>query len=136
MEEKPVGQICLAVFVGRRCEGSDTHGLSFSDGEGRGSAVGRQGAVVNSITLDTAVGDAQVDYIKYDVEGMEAAALLGSRRTIERCAPDLRVAVYHRPEDVFALTMKVHDMLPGHALYLRRARSFPAWDLDLFAVKQ
>ena len=21
MEEKPVGQICLAVFVGRRCEG-------------------------------------------------------------------------------------------------------------------
>lgn len=115
---------------------SDGAVLAFSDGEGRGSAVGKSGTAVTSVTLDTALGGAGVDYVKYDVEGMEEAALRGSRRTLERCGPDLRVAVYHRPGDVFALTLAVHEMLPRHSLYLRRAKSFPAWDLDLFAVKR
>jgi len=117
---------------------SDSDGslLAFSDGAGRGSSLSPSGAGVSvpSVTLDSLVADGRVDFVKFDVEGAESAAIRGSRRTLERCRPDLRVAVYHRPEDIFAIPLAVRDMLPRHALFLRRARSFPAWDIDLFAV--
>ncbi len=113
----------------------DGASLPFADGTGRGSSVGRGKTDVPTVTLDSIIGNSRrVDYIKYDVEGAEFEALEGSRRTIERCRPDLRVALYHRPGDIFRLTFAVHEMLPDHKLYLRRARSFPCWDLDLFAV--
>ena len=110
--------------------------LGFNDGAGRGSGVetDTNTAAVTSVTVDSLVGGERVDYIKYDVEGAEARALDGSAATVKRCSPDLRVALYHRPEDIFALTLKVRAMLPRHSLFLRRGASFPAWDLDLFAV--
>ncbi len=114
---------------------TDGEYLPFEDGSGRGSALGKGGTSVPAVRLDTLIGaNGRVDYIKYDVEGSEYEALEGSRATVERCRPDLRVALYHRPEDIFKLTLAVRDMLPGHRLYIRRARSFPCWDLDLFAV--
>lgn len=113
---------------------SDEVLLPFEDGAGRGSVLGKGKAETATAALDSIVGCGRVDYIKYDVEGAEYEALEGSRRTIERCRPDLRVAIYHRPGDIFRLTLFVHRLLPGHKLFLRRARSFPSWDLDLFAV--
>ena len=112
----------------------DGASLPFTDGTGRGSSVGNGKTDIPTVTLDSLVGGDRVDYIKYDVEGSEAEALEGSRRIIERCSPDLRIALYHRPGDIFRLTFAVHEMLPRHKLFLRRARSFPCWDLDLFAV--
>ena len=110
--------------------------LSFGDGAGRGSGVrsGAAAVTVPSVTVDSLAGGETVDYIKYDVEGAEARAVGGSAGVVGRDSPDLRVALYHRPEDVFALTLRVRELLPRHALILRRGLSFPAWDLDLFAV--
>lgn len=42
-------------------------------------------------TIDEIFGQAQVDFIKIDVEGMEIDALEGGRTTIERCRPALVV---------------------------------------------
>ena len=78
--------------------------------------------------------DARVDFIKYDVEGAEREALLGSRATIERDAPALLVSVYHRSGDIFELPRLVHELNPAYRLYLRRMAGLPAWDINLYAV--
>jgi len=109
--------------------------LSFDDGAGRGAGISVRGKKqVAAMTVDSLVGEGEVDYIKYDVEGAEFEALCGSAAVIGRCRPDLRVALYHRPEDLFRLVLQVHGMLPGHRLYIRRQLGVPAWDIDLFAV--
>ena len=96
-------------------------------------------AEVPVTALDTAAeeifgGSTHIDYIKYDVEGAETEALLGSRAIIERDAPALLVSAYHRSHDLFRLPLLVHEMNPGYKLYLRRMAGVPAWDINLYAV--
>ena len=76
-----------------------------------------------------------IDYIKYDVEGAETEALLGSRAIIERDAPALLVSAYHRSHDLFRLPLLVRELNPDYKLYLRRMAGVPAWDINLYAVK-
>lgn len=83
---------------------------------------------------DNMLRGAPVDYIKYDVEGAEKEALIGSARTIEMHRPHLLVSIYHRSEDLFALPLQVHQMRPDYRLYLRRFPYVPAWDLNLYAI--
>ena len=78
--------------------------------------------------------NASVDFIKYDVEGAETEALLGSREIIKTNAPALLVSAYHRSADLFRLPLLVHELDPAYRLYLRRAPGVPAWDINLFAV--
>ncbi len=89
---------------------------------------------VNAEALDDILNGKGVDYIKYDVEGSEAEALAGSAKTIKKYSPDLLVSLYHRSEDVFILPRLVNK-LGDYKLYLRRFRYYPAWDLNLYAIK-
>lgn len=91
---------------------------------------------VRALPLDALVGKAPVDFIKYDVEGSEREALEGSRKTILRDFPKLLVSVYHRVDDFFVLPLRLHKSFPEYALYLRRDTGIPAWDLNLWAVKE
>ena len=97
-------------------------------------------AEVPVTALDTAAaeffGNTRVDYIKYDVEGAETEALLGSRAIIERDAPALLVSAYHRNTDLFRLPLLVHELNPSYKLYLRRMSGVPAWDINLYAVAE
>ncbi|MBE6619314.1 MAG: FkbM family methyltransferase [Ruminococcaceae bacterium] len=77
-----------------------------------------------------------VDSVKYDVEGAEMKALLGSRRTIERCLPDLKVSLYHRSEDIFEIPLYLYENYPQYKFYLTRKECIPAWEIDLIAVKK
>ena len=77
-----------------------------------------------------------LDYIKYDVEGAEAQALLGSRRIIERDTPALLVSAYHRSADLFRLPLLVHELNPAYKLHLRRMAGVPAWDINLYAITE
>lgn len=76
------------------------------------------------------------DYIKYDVEGAERQALLGSKNTIANCSPDLLVSVYHRNEDLFDLPLLINELNPNYKLYLRKFKYVPAWDLNLYAIEK
>ncbi len=76
-----------------------------------------------------------VDFIKYDVEGLEAEALLGTKEIIKSCAPDLLVSCYHKSEDVFKLPLLVKELNSDYKLYFRRLPYIPAWDLNLYAIK-
>ena len=112
--------------------------VEFNMGAGRGAAQGKQGKTVllDFDTLDSVTDGERIDYIKYDVEGAEDKALSGSIKTIERCAPDLLVSLYHRTEDIFKLIEKVHTLCPAHKLYLRRFSYIPDWDINLYAIKR
>ena len=85
-------------------------------------------------SLDSVLDGECIDYIKYDVEGAEREALLGSRETIEKYCPALLVSLYHRSDDIFELPHMIHEMAPDYKLYLRRYPYIPAWDLNLLAV--
>lgn len=100
-----------------------------------GSSYEAKEESVPLLSLDT-LGLCSLDYIKYDVEGVEREALDGSERTLCECRPVIRVAAYHRSEDLFALPLKLSAMLPDYRIYLRRAYSVPAWDMDVIAVPQ
>ncbi|MBR5632629.1 MAG: FkbM family methyltransferase, partial [Clostridia bacterium] len=111
--------------------------VEFNMGAGRGAAQGKQGKTVllDFDTLDSIVANERIDYIKYDVEGAEAKALIGSEATIKSSSPDLLVSLYHRSEDIFELIFLVRSLCPRHKLYLRRFSYIPDWDINLYAVK-
>ena len=75
------------------------------------------------------------DFIKYDVEGAEHKAIVGSSTIIENFMPDLLVSMYHKSEDLFDLPLLLNSICPKYKLYLRRLPYIPAWDLNLYAIK-
>ena len=85
---------------------------------------------------DALLAGETVDFIKYDVEGSEREALLGTRETIARCTPRLLVSIYHRTEDLFALPLLLHSMEPRYRFYLRRFPYIPAWDINLYCIPE
>ena len=115
--------------------------VTFESTGGRGAGAKGTGkraktTVVKCTTIDSAAGGEQVDLIKYDVEGDEKRALIGSAEVIARDRPSLIVSLYHRTEDIFELPLTVHDMLQDARLRLRRVPCIPAWDLALYAIME
>lgn len=86
------------------------------------------------LTVDEIIKDTYVDFVKYDVEGAEREAILGTRETILRCHPALGVSVYHRSEDLFAIPILLKNMCHNYRFYLRRTACLPAWEIMLYAV--
>lgn len=115
----------------------DTEGELFSSGNRNSTAVATASfenkvCGVELIRVDSL--GLSPDYIKYDVEGAEMAALEGSFETITRHAPALLISLYHRSRDIFELVLYMKEKHPGYKLYLKRLRCLPAWELDLIAL--
>lgn len=80
------------------------------------------------------LSDNSFDYIKYDVEGAEKEALIGSLCTIKENRPALLVSLYHRSRDLFELINFLARELPDYELKLRRLLCVPAWEINLIAL--
>ena len=117
-----------------------------SDGDGCFTGSGNRNSSISStashehkeesvslVKIDS-VADCEIDYVKYDVEGAELEAIIGSRETIEKYRPDLLISAYHRSEDVFSLVNYIKANYPFYSLYMRRTLCFPAWEIALIAV--
>ena len=90
---------------------------------------------VKTVKIDDIIQGRKVDYIKYDTEGAELSALVGSEGTIRGSSPAMRISAYHRSEDLFALPLWLYEKMGDrYAYYLRRRLSIPAWDIELIAV--
>ncbi len=114
--------------------------------DGKFISSGNRNSSVNSTSSyehsDTAVPlvaidelNLSTDFIKYDVEGAEYEALVGSLKTIEENSPALLVSLYHRSRDIFYLINFLASSLSGYKMYLRRLMCVPAWEIDLILVK-
>ena len=118
-----------------------------ADGEGSFSTSGNRNSSVDStrsfehredtvrlLAVDSVV-DTPVDYMKYDVEGAEYEALLGSERTIDLYTPTLLVSLYHRSRDIFFLINYLSDKYGDrYDLVLHRLYCLPAWEINLFLL--
>ena len=115
-----------------------TDGAFFGSGNRNSTAVAtasfeHREDIVSMVKID-GLTDEKIDYIKYDVEGAEREALIGSEETILRDKPTLLISLYHRSRDVFSLINYVKESYPDYKLYLRRLRCLPAWEIDLVAI--
>jgi FkbM family methyltransferase len=112
--------------------------LIFDDSGNRNAGIDADGkakrqAEVKAASIDSLCAE-RVDYIKYDVEGAEEEALLGSSETIRKYRPVLLISAYHKTADLFKLILLVHAICPEYRFYLRRYPYIPAWDLNLIAT--
>lgn len=110
------------------------NGVTFSAHGNRGSKSADNGTLVPSVCIDKLVKDAVVDYIKFDVEGMEAEAINGAAETIKKFKPKMLVSCYHRSEDVFELPMKILSIRNDYKLHIYHPCYLPAWDCAFLFV--
>lgn len=109
---------------------SDKEGTADVNGNiGRGTSLDKEGSrEVQTVTIDGLIKGRQTAFIKFDVEGAEAAAIAGGEKTIKEEKPLMNIACYHRSEDIFELPLKVLKLNPGYKVYMRHTPSIPAWD--------
>ena len=114
--------------------------LEFSSAGNRNSTATTQGSFQHkTVSIEAKAPDSvcrYADFIKYDVEGLEYSALLGSKKLITELEPDLLVSMYHLSEDMYRLPILVKKLNPNYSLYLRKLPYIPAWDLNLYAIKK
>lgn len=119
---------------------SDQNGSAFLHGSANrntslyaASHEAKNGAVP-TVTADDLLEGIVPDLIKMDVEGAEAQALRGGLSMLQNCRPALKIAVYHRTEDLFSILLFLKSHLCDYQFYLRRTRCVPAWEADLLAI--
>lgn len=119
---------------------SDHRGVSECVSSGsRGSGISGRNrrAKINEVKLDTVdniLGEGSVDYIKLDVEGEEASAIRGMKRTLLREHPIVSVSLYHKTGDIMDLPEMLYSVLGECKTYLRRPECIPMWDLNMYLV--
>lgn len=107
--------------------------LSFCSSAGRMAAVGDGGKTVRAVSVDGLLGSGRCDLIKYDVEGADKEAILGSKDTIRRWCPKICTAVYHRPYDYFELINLIGGIRPDYSFRLTQDVYYPAWETNITA---
>lgn len=118
-------QTCLAALGA--CANVHCHPLGLSDArrslrltaQGSGSKIVEDGAVVIEVDRLDDVLDEAPTLIKIDIEGEEAAAIAGARRTIAAHHPRLAVCVYHRAGDFWRIPRQVLAIRDDYDIYLR-----------------
>lgn len=111
--------------------------MTFSDSGGRqASLLTGNKRTVQTIDVDTLLGNKCASYIKMDVEGTELEALRGGAGQISQNTPKLFVAAYHHDRDLFVLPLFLWQLVPDYKIYLRKHPYIPAWELNFLATKQ
>lgn len=73
--------------------------------------------MVNSI--DNVLAGRKATFIKMDVEGAEVQALLGAKDTIRKFKPRLAISIYHRPNDILEIPLRINKIRNDYLFYLR-----------------
>ena len=76
--------------------------------------------MVEVTTIDAFLKGEEIGFIKMDVEGNEAKALLGAKETIRKYKPILSFSAYHRPEDKEVLPKIVKSIRPDYEISLNK----------------
>lgn len=106
----------------------DGKDVVFNTKGSRGSKSVACGTAVPAVVLDKLFADKHIDYIKFDVEGMEGEVLNGAREIIRKQKPKLFVSCYHKSEDIFELPLKVLALRSDYRMHIFHPPCLPAWD--------
>lgn len=122
LEEHPIDR--LTVFNKGLWDTSTT--LCFAANSNQASRIVDDGVnKIETVSIDEAVGDERVTFIKLDVEGAEYKALEGARRAITNNHPKLAISIYHKPEDIFELPELILSMDDSYRFYMRHYQLSP-----------
>ncbi len=104
-----------------RCAvGATNSKISFAAGRGPDSrAVAGGQTLVRSVSLDSAVLRFRPTLIKMDIEGKELEALRGGERVIRELRPNLAISVYHCPDDLWEIPLRLQAMNKKYKFQLR-----------------
>jgi FkbM family methyltransferase len=94
--------------------------LRFAVGSGVASRISSTGSCeVEAIALDEALNGIAPTYMKFDIEGSEAEALEGARETISRHRPKMAVCLYHLPDHLWSIPLRLNELLPNSLFSMR-----------------
>lgn len=126
---------CINALAGRR---TGIEKVSDSRGRGTRSLPNSNVELKNTREIEVVTVDSfncdNVSFIKFDVEGSELDALEGAKETILKSRPAMKVACYHRSEDVFTLPLKVLEIRNDYKVFMRHTRCIPGWDTDFYFI--
>ena len=129
------GITCINALVGSH---TGTEQVSASRGRGTRALAASNVELKKTIDIDIVTVDSlaldNVSFIKFDVEGSESDAVEGAKETIKKCRPLMKIACYHRSEDVFAIVQKVMEIRDDYKIYMRHTRCIPGWDTDFYFI--
>ncbi len=120
---------CLNVCISDNCGE-----ITFSKHGGRNGNADKNGNTVKCMTVDSILGENDVTFIKFDVEGLEKEAIDGAKNTIKRCKPKMLVSCYHRSEDVFAIPLQILSIRDDYRVFIRHNPYIPAWDTQFYFI--
>lgn len=127
---------CQSITTINAAVGDTVTEIDFYCGGGRSSKQGVFGSKkvqkIPQITVDSL--STAFTYIKMDVEGGEKAAITGARELIAAHRPKMKIACYHRPQDIFDIILTVKAIRPDYKVYLRRTRCIPFWNFDCIFI--
>ena len=86
-------------------------------------------------SIDNVLAGRSATDIKMDIEGSELRAIEGAKNTIRHYKPKLAIFVYHKPEDIFEIPLKILELDSGYKLYLRHY-SYVDTETVLYAVNE
>lgn len=87
---------------------------------------------VDSVPLDMALKGIRPTFIKMDLEGFEAFALLGARNIIRESRPVLAICVYHYAFDFWELPLLISKFAKDYCFFLRAYNEI--FDYIVYAV--
>ncbi len=130
VRKSKVGSICLPLAVTNHYQI-----LSFS-GAGEGGMISLDGSVhIAAASLDELFPNSIVDFIKFDVEGAEIPAIMGSKNLIQRSRPILVLSLYHRPADLWEIPALVASYCSDYKFYIRQHFN-NSFDSVFYAIPQ
>jgi FkbM family methyltransferase len=110
--------------------------VSFLSGGGLGSKISDEGNCdVQAVSLDDFFGNQDITRITMDIEGQEAATLLGAVKLIKSKKPDLSISVYHDPKQLWEIPSLILSIQSGYKFYLRNYTSY-AVETVLYATHE
>ena len=115
---------------------SNVSSLSFAANNGASSNINSLGDIaVPGVPIDYCLRNFRPNFIKMDVEGGELDVIEGAIETIKDSRPDLAIAVYHKPQDIFKLAKHLSRMSVGYNFFLR-SYYHQGMDTILYAFSQ
>lgn len=84
--------------------------------------------------LDHVLEGKRISVLKLDIEGAEINGLNGAKNIITRQKPKLAICLYHRPEDLWEIPGRIHEMNPAYKMIIKHHSMANFTDTVLYAV--
>ena len=86
-------------------------------------AASPHGSLVQTVRLDDILHGMTFNKVVIDTEGHEMAILEGMANIIRDNSPDICIACYHYPEDIYRIALLIESFQPQYQFYLRNHSS-------------